>query len=89
MGFFDNTYFDNPQAPWRYVVGYEPALMLDDDLKIFRSIQASGFAPGAFEPWAAKLRPGDRLAIYSASEPPVSGTEWKYAGGRLWIGRKK
>jgi hypothetical protein len=88
MGFFYNTYYDNPQAPWRYVLGYEPALMLKDDLKIFRSIQGNHFAPKAFEPWVEKMKVGDRLAIYGTSEPAVPGTEWKYAGGTLWIGRK-
>ncbi len=88
MGFFYNTYYYNPQAPWRYVVGYEPALMLEDDWKVFRSIQASGFAAKAFKPWVEKMGPGDRLAIYSAAEPAVAGAEWKHAGGGLWIGRK-
>jgi hypothetical protein len=87
MAFFYSTFYENPDAGWRYIVGYEPALMPDDDLKIYRSIQASGGAIPAYEPWADKLRPGDRLVIYSVSRPDLPKLEWHNGPGAIWIGR--
>ncbi|HAL91496.1 MAG TPA: hypothetical protein DCM68_00520, partial [Verrucomicrobia bacterium] len=39
MSVFYQTFFKNPHAPWRYILGYEPGLMPEDDLKIYRNIQ--------------------------------------------------
>ena len=71
MGFFYDTFYVNPRAPWRYIVGYEPALMPDDDLKIYRDIQKSGGAIQAYKPWADKLRPADRLRQFTAPPSPT------------------
>jgi hypothetical protein len=89
MGFFYDTFYVNPQAPWRYIVGYEPALMLDADLKVYREIQNSGGVIQAYKPWADKLRPADRLVIYSATRPDLPELEWHNGPGALWIGRPK
>ena len=89
MGFFYDTFYVNPRAPWRYIVGYEPALMPDDDLKIYRDIQNSGGAIQAYKPWADKLRPANRLVIYSAAQPDLPELEWHNGPGALWIGRPK
>ena len=87
MAFFYSTFYQNPQADWRYIVGYEPALMPDEDLKIYRSIQHYGGAIQAYEPWVEKLRPADRLVIYSATRPDLPRLEWHNGPGALWIGR--
>lgn len=87
MGFFYNTFYQNPTADWRYITGLEPALMPPDDLKIFRKIQMTQGAPAAYEPWIKKMRPIDRLAVYSRVQPNLSGLEWREALGNLWIGR--
>jgi hypothetical protein len=87
MDFFYNTFYKNPAADWRYILGMEPALMPEDDLKILRNIQRNRFAFKAFEPWADKLRPKDRLVIESAGKPYLSQLEWTNAVGDIWIGR--
>jgi hypothetical protein len=87
MEFFYNTFYTNPTADWRYILGLEPALMPDDDLRIFRTIQYNKFAPPAYEPWIKKMQPGDRLAIYSPVEPNLPELQWHLALGNLWIGR--
>lgn len=87
MAFFYSTFYENPQAEWRYIVGYEPALMPDDDLKVYRTVQDSGGAIQAYEPWAEKLRPEDRLVIYSANRPDLPRLEWHNGPGLMWIGR--
>jgi hypothetical protein len=87
MRFFYNTFFKNPQGDWRYIAGFEPALMPADDLKIYRTIQRTAGAIEAYEPWVAKMRPQDRLEVESPSEPRLLALEWKRAGGEVWIGR--
>jgi hypothetical protein len=87
MAFYYSTFYENPQADWRYIVGFEPALMPDEDLKIYRSIQANGGAIQAYEPWVEKMRPADRLVIYSATQPDLPRLEWHNGPGVMWIGR--
>ena len=80
MRFFFNTFYKNPQADWRYILGFEPALMLPEDLKVYRAIQRGGRAVETYEPWIKKMRPEDRLAdgrpIRAGSLPPL---EWQPA----------
>ena len=38
MAFFYNTFYKNPQGNWRYILGFEPALMPEEDLKILRNM---------------------------------------------------
>jgi hypothetical protein len=86
MRFFYNTFYKNPQADWRYMVGFEPALMPPEDLKVYRSIQRNGRADEAFEPWIKKMRPEDRLVVQRSSPPGLTSLEWKHSG-EVWIGR--
>jgi hypothetical protein len=86
MKFFYNTFYKNPTAQWRYMVGFEPALMLPDDLKVYRDIQRRGHAAEAYEPWIKRMRPEDRFAIESQFEPNLPALEWKHSGD-YWIGR--
>jgi hypothetical protein len=87
MQFFYNTFYVNPRGDWRYILGFEPALMPDDDLKTLRQIQSSGFSADAYEPWLKKMRPIDRLEIDSQEQPNIPALEWKRAIGYVWIGR--
>ncbi|MBV9463661.1 MAG: hypothetical protein JO317_05475 [Verrucomicrobiae bacterium] len=89
MAVFYNTFYKNPQADWRYILGFEPALMPEDDLKIYRGIQASGGAVAAYGPWIAKMRPADRLIIGSTDQPALPGLQWIEGGGGVWIGKLK
>lgn len=87
LGFFYNTFYQNPEADWRYILGMEPALMPEADLRIFRRIQMSHYAFKAYEPWVEKMRPGDRLEITCASKPGLPQLEWTNAVAQVWIGR--
>jgi hypothetical protein len=86
MRFFFNTFYKNPEADWRYMVGFEPALMLPEDLKVYRAIQRSGHAAEAYEPWIKRMHPEDRFAIESASQPDLPQLEWKHSAN-FWLGR--
>lgn len=82
-----DTFYKNPTANWRYVLGLEPALMPSDDLETLRKIQMNPGAPKAYEPWVNKMRPADRLVIFSPVQPDLPRLEWHDALGNLWIGR--
>jgi hypothetical protein len=89
MDCFYNTFYANPTAPWRYVLGMEPAMMLPENLEIFRGIQRSHFAFGAYKPWVEviKKHPQDRMMILSGGQLDLPELEWTNAAGNLWIGR--
>jgi hypothetical protein len=87
MRFFYNTFYKNPRAEWRYILGMEPALMPDADLQIFRRIQINNYSVSAYQPWVDKLQPGDRLEIDSLSQPTFPRLEWTNAATGIWIGR--
>lgn len=89
MTIFYQTFYKNPKAHWRYVLGFEPTWMKPDDLAIFRNIQWNHGAFKSFEEWVKKMRPQDRLIIRYSWEksPAISGLEWYYAATDTWIGR--
>ena len=87
MAFYYDTFYKNPTADWRYILGYEPAILPEADLEILRSIQLSHGALEAYEPWIQKMRPIDRLVIYSPGQPNLPQLEWHHAAGDIWIGR--
>lgn len=87
MGFYYDTFYKNPTADWRYILGYEPAIMPEDDLKILRAIQLSHGALEAYEPWIKKMRPIDRLVIYGSEQPALPQLEWHEAVRGIWIGK--
>ena len=89
MTLFYQTFYKNPEARWRYVLGFEPTWMKPDDLAIFRNIEWNQGAFKSFEEWVKKMRSQDRLMVrYTSEKPPaISGLEWHYAATNIWIGR--
>lgn len=84
--FFYNTFYKYPQADWRYIVGFEPTLMLPDDLKVYRAIHFSDGSDESYEPWIKKMRPADRLVLTRSIRPNMPPLEWIHTGP-FWIGR--
>jgi hypothetical protein len=90
MDVFFQTFYKNPTADWKYILGFESGLMRPDDLETLRKIQWNhGAAFAAYEPWVRKMRPADRMLLRgSGGNPPgIPELEWHYAAGGLWIGR--
>jgi hypothetical protein len=89
MRVFYQTFFFNPKAPWRYMLGFESTFMPPEDLKTFRAIQWNFGTPQAYEPWVKRMRPEDRLILRGGlgARPEISGLEWLYAVSDTWIGR--
>jgi hypothetical protein len=89
MNVFYQTFYKNPHADWRYMVGYEPALMPPDDFKTYYKILWNDGDVKAYAPWVAKMTPADRLVIHgsSAAKPNIPELEWNYGISGTWIGR--
>jgi|GEM_PF-240634 len=88
MLIFFNMFYQNPTAPWRYVVGFEQGIVAPEELKIVRNVQ-SRFEAASFAPWVKRMRLEDRLITITASgaRPNIEELEWFDAGNRVWIGR--
>ncbi len=89
MILFYRTFFKNPHAPWRYILGFECTFMPKEDLEVYRKILWNFGTHKAYAPWVAKMRPEDRLFIRanSGAQPRISELEWYYAATDTWIGR--
>ena len=87
MRLFFQVFYGRPTAPWRYVVGYEPALMPPDDLATFRRVLAAR-TPASFAPWIRKMTPTDRLILQSTEgRPQIPELEWAQVSQTLSSGR--
>jgi len=87
---FYMTFFQNPDGPWRYILGYEAALMPPEDLRILREIQFyEGKVEYLYKPWIDKFTPADRLVLLRdpSAKPDIKGLEWRYAAYKTWVGR--
>jgi hypothetical protein len=89
MTVFYQTFFKNPNADWRYILGYEPALMPNEDFKVYHSILWNFGDAKAYKPWVDKMRPQDRLVLRGGrdSPPNIPQLEWEYGVSGIWIGR--
>lgn len=89
MTVFYQTFYRNPHAGWRYILGFEPTLMPEEDLEILRDIQRSPWTLKPYYGWIKKMRPQDRLIIKigPANPPRLPDLEWNYAALNTWIGR--
>jgi len=89
MGIFYQTFYKNPTADWRYMLGYEPALMPADDFKTYQQIFLSNGDAKAYAPWVKKMQPADRLVLRGGKNerPGIPELEWNYGVSGIWIGR--
>jgi hypothetical protein len=89
MDVFYETFFKNPTADWKYILGFEPGLMRPEDLAVYRKFQLNFGDARALEPWADEMRPQDRMFISApaSSRPNLPQLQWNYAATELWIGR--
>jgi hypothetical protein len=89
MGVFYALFFANPDGPWRYALGFEPALMRPEDYAVYRDVKRSRGDFAAYGPWLARMRPEDRLYVQYGSNaaPPIPGLEWFQPTFTIWAGR--
>jgi hypothetical protein len=93
MDVFYTTFYANPKASWRYMMGFEPAMMPPEDLRTQHQILWDPGNPVAYEPWVKRMGPNDRLFVTASwlrttTPPAIPELEWALAGRNTWIGRK-
>jgi hypothetical protein len=93
MDFFFQGFYRQPDAPWRYVVGFEQSIMPPEDRRVLRALMASRpLRPGhLFEPWIRRMRPEDRLLLEGQGahdRPQLRDLEWTFVPPTFWSGRK-
>lgn len=87
MRIFYSTFFENPHAPWRYILCFEPELMPSEDLKIYRNIQRMSSTFDSYIPWVQKMNNKDRLILLNTFKPKISELEWRCLNRNIWVGR--
>jgi hypothetical protein len=89
MDVFFETFYANPTADWKYILGFESGWMRPEDLEVLRKSQWNFGDARAFEPWVQEMRPQDRMIIHAAGSgrPNIPELEWNYAATEIWIGR--
>jgi len=86
---FYRTFYKNPTAPWRYMLGFEWTFMPEEDIAVYENIWWNFQSYEAFAPWVQKLRPQDRLILSrpAGAPPAIPQLEWYYGATDTWIGR--
>ena len=89
MTIFYQTFYKNPTADWRYILGFESTLMRPEDFDVYHKALWNFGDSKAYTPWLLKMRPADRLVIRGGrgSPPNIPQLEWNYGVSGIWIGR--
>jgi len=88
MQVFYCFFYQYPDAPWRYLLGFEPGLMPDADVAVYRQfLSQSNWA--IFQTWVDRMTWRDRFIVMTerTDAPPLEHLEWKRVPPGLWIGR--
>jgi hypothetical protein len=89
MEIFFETFYKNPTANWKYILGFESGWMRPEDSTVLRNFEWNFGDTRALKPWADEMRPQDRMFIRApaSSRPDLPELQWDYAATELWIGR--
>jgi hypothetical protein len=87
MSHFYSNYYTNPFANYRYVLGFEPAIMQSENKKVLREITYSGYHYTSYKPWIDKLSKKDRIFTSVDIRNYYSQLDWIKAGRKLFIGK--
>lgn len=92
MEIFYDSFFSNPKADWKYILGFDGSLMPPEDYEIRKKMLWNRDRPEyvkTFLPWIRKMTKADRFAVKGmALEGHFMELEWKYMGGNVSVGRK-
>jgi len=89
MTIFYQTFFKNPNADWKYILGFDPTFMPAEDFDVYHKVAWNFGDAKAYAPWVKKMRATDRLVIRGngGSPPNIPQLEWNYGVSGIWIGR--
>lgn len=90
MHVFYKSFYKNPNAPWRYVLGFEPAMMTDENLNVYKNVL---LAPNldSLQPYIKKMTHRDRMVTMRklTDKPDTPGLDWHYMPNNgIWIGKR-
>jgi hypothetical protein len=88
MGLFYQMFYQNPSAPWKYTLGFEPIWMPEKDLETFRNIQLTRGKPESYSPWVESMNNKDRMILIRAKIPEIEGLNWNEITPGIWSGKK-
>jgi len=88
MDVFYQIFLNNPHGEWKYVLGFEPVWMPEDDLKIYRHIQLTKGKPESYAPWVRKMTEKDRLILVRMEKPKIEGLDWYEVTPTVWSGKR-
>jgi hypothetical protein len=91
MEIFYKGFYSNPNAPWKYVLGFEHAWMREEDLQVITHIQRTKIINDSslVMPWLDKMTHKDRLVFYlNEGKPDIPQLSWRHMPDGLWIGKK-
>ena len=80
-------FFQYPTAKWKYILGFEAAIMKEEDKKILREIGYTSLEE-AYGPWVKRMTEKDRL-ILNQKLSAFPELEWTRGNKTWWIGRLK
>jgi hypothetical protein len=89
MNHFYYQYFADPEGKYKYILGFEPAIMLKEDRNTYREIIYSLYHYSSYKPWINKLTEKDRLFVTYDISTFYPQLDWIKAGKHLWIGKLK
>ena len=89
LAIFYETFYQNPRANWRYILGFEPSFMRPQDLAVYRELWGTLNARKSCAPWIRQMTTADRLVLRGGPQPapPIPGLEWRYVVQNTWVGR--
>ena len=86
---FYEMFYLRPDAPWRYVLGFAPELMPEDDYAVYVDRQTTGSIE-SLDPWLGKMTAADRLLIRDPRGiQRWNRLEWEAIEGGFYSGRLK
>ena len=92
MSVFFSVFYAIPHAPWKYLLGYEPGTMPEEDLAVYLAIKETKNLT-SFEPWAEKMSASDRMIIKNTNRidpsPAIPQLEWRFVYPSYWVGRSR
>lgn len=89
LAVFYQTFFRNPTGDWRYILGFEPSFMKEEDLEVYQNLWRTLNATKACEPWVQRMTRADRLVLRGGpgTRPAIRGLEWNHPLPNTWVGR--
>ena len=86
---FYEMFYLNPNAPWRYALGFTPEIMPNEDYAVYVDRHTTGTIE-SLDPWAERMNRADRLLIRDPRGiQRWQQLEWQAIEGGFYSGRLK